>query len=86
MFQPHTIVINTKYLFVMRHDGCDYHCGAPFKVRINPFRYAITLRRGWPRMGEKRLTINKDGRAWLHISNAIYRCKMALSESKGRKS
>lgn len=58
MFCPHTIIYNSKYLYVVRHEKSDYHHGTPLGQRLNPLRYQITI---FPRTPH-RITINKGGR------------------------
>lgn len=59
MFSPHTITFNRHGLLITRHDGADYHAGAPWHVRWNLLRYGITFNAGT----SDHFTINNDG--WL---------------------
>lgn len=76
MFQPHTIICCGKWLYIKRDDGADYHCGVPLGVRINPLRYHITPRWKWRNL----FTINREGVAARHLSNAIYWLRTTLSK------
>lgn len=72
MFSPHTIIYNARLLYIVRHDGADYHKGAPLRVRINLLRYSLTIFPGDPR----RWTINKNGwlaRQWSNLNWYVWK-------------
>lgn len=68
MYQPHTITFNCRWLLIERDDGADYHGPVPWRIRLNPLRYSLTIRPGRP--GNK--TFNERGWLARKVSNAIY--------------
>jgi hypothetical protein len=76
MFDPTVMILNWRRIRVIRHEGHDYHVTPPASVRFNPFRLEVCLYRDPSSRPTWR--INRNGRAWFHISNAIYRVCKAL--------
>lgn len=76
MYCPHKVKLNTRYIYIVRHEKGDYHCGTPWKQRINPFRYQISIRNKY---NTKRFTINKNGRFHINVSNFIYKVKKSIN-------
>jgi hypothetical protein len=71
MFCPHTIVLNTRFAYVVRHERTDYGSRkAPLLERLNLLRYATTIRLGWP--PARRFTINRDGILERWRSDAVW--------------
>lgn len=76
MYCPEVIIISTRRIYLVRNGRCDYKSRkAPLLERTNIFRYELIVR------GSKTghlLRINKDGRAWIKISSAIWRVKQVF--------
>lgn len=69
MHCPEVIVFDTDWITITRYGAGDYGSQrAPLAVRLNIFRYECILR-----MRKCRLRLNSDGRAWLKVSNAMFR-------------
>ena len=64
MYQPHSIVLNTRMLLVMRYDGRDYESSrdVPWSIALNPLRYSFTLWPATPR--HKSLRMPKFRKTW----------------------
>lgn len=60
MFDPSRFILDTRWGYVMRHEGADYYGPAPWRVRLNPLRLQIGIGRRRPCW----LVINRG--AWLH--------------------
>ena len=74
MHCPEVIITYNKYFYLARNGAADYGSRkAPLRERLNIFRYELILRGN----GKHRLHVNNDGKAWLRISNIIYRIKVA---------
>jgi hypothetical protein len=80
MFDPTCFVVDSRYGYIVRHEGCDYYrrSDVPLKVRLNPLRLTIGIGKGRP----CRIVINKN--AWMHraVSNFLWRLR-ARSPERG---
>ncbi len=74
MFSPQTVIFNNRQFLIMRHERSDYHHGTPMSEILNPLRYSLTI---WPGQ-TKRITINKNGKLALRVSNFIWRFRHPL--------
>lgn len=82
MHCPEVIVINNRYLSWTRYGRTDYKSRrAPLIERLNIFRYSLLVR--YP---GGRFIINRDGRAWLRISNILFRLRHLRCEHEWRNS
>jgi hypothetical protein len=80
MYCPERVVLDSKIVYITRHESCDYY-GAnktPWKERLNPFRLEFIF---LP-FTNYRATLNKGGAAWMRISNAIFRLKCQFIKEK----
>jgi len=76
MFQPSTVVFNSKHLYIERHERTDYMRGAPLREKINLLRYEFIIKWHGPQWRNKtRIVINKGGKAAIKFSNFIYRMR-----------
>lgn len=64
MYDPHSICLYKPPLVISRFDSADYHGPVPWRIRLNPLRYSITL---FP--GPNRWKLNERGRAYIAWSN-----------------
>lgn len=73
MFDPTCFILDSRFGYVVRHEGADYYRRSyvPWRVRFNPLRLTIGIGRGRP----CRIVINKN--AWMHrkASNFLWRLK-----------
>lgn len=77
MFDPTCFILNSRYGYIVRHEGCDYYrrSDVPLRVWVNPLRLTFGIGRSRP----CRIVINKN--AWMHrkISNALFRLRKGIS-------
>ncbi len=75
MFDPTCFILNSRYGYIVRNEGCDYYrrSDVPLRVWANPLRLTIGIGRGRP----CRIVINKN--AWMHrkVSNFLFRLRRA---------
>jgi hypothetical protein len=64
MYCPHTIVFDSKFVMIIRHENGDYYRGTPFLERVNLLRYELTIV-----TGAHHFVINRNGRLALHWAN-----------------
>jgi hypothetical protein len=80
MFDPNHFVLDTRYGYIVRHEGCDYmqRSYVPLSVRLNPLRLTVGMGRGRP----CRVVINEN--AWMQraFSNAVHRLRRAFSKTE----
>jgi len=73
MFDPTYFILNTRFGYIMRHEGCDYmrRSDVPARVWLNPLRLQIGIGSSRP----CRIVINKN--AWMarKFSNALFKLK-----------
>lgn len=73
MFDPTAVIHNSAYLYICRHEGCDYHTKAPARIRFNPLRLEIGIRT--KRDSGPRWRINRGGKWQRKFSNFLYRLR-----------
>jgi hypothetical protein len=82
MFDPTHFILDTRFGYIVRHEGCDYYRRSyvPLRVRLNPLRITVGIGRGRP-CG---IVINKN--AWMHrkVSNALRRLVCPTGNDGGR--
>jgi hypothetical protein len=74
MFQPLSVILSLRYLYIERHEKSDYYNGTPWRERLNPLRYEVLIKWGGARNG-KRIYINKGGKFHRAFSNFIWRLR-----------
>jgi hypothetical protein len=73
MFDPTVMLVDSRFGYIVRHEGCDYYRrrDVPLRVVLNPLRLEIGIGRSRP----CRIVINKN--AWMarRLSNALFRIR-----------
>lgn len=73
MFDPTCFVLDSRWGYIVRHEGSDYYrrSDVPLRVRFNPLRLTIGLGRGRPCP----IVLNKN--AWMHrwVSDFLFKLK-----------
>ena len=70
MNDPHSIIVYKPPLVISRFDSADYTSSVPWRIRLNPLRYTITL---FP--GPKRWQFNRNSWMYLALADALYAIK-----------
>lgn len=71
MFCPETIVLNSRWLMIIRHEKSDYHHGTPWGQVLNLLRYELVF---FP--GPNHFDINDMGwlaRAWSDLNWRLWK-------------